>query len=56
MSDLPTLDFAKFMKGPDWMRKEVATKITDSFIKHGFVKIINHGISNEMVDGIFSWV
>ena len=53
--DLPTVDLNVFSTSPDWRRKEEATKLTDSLINHGFVKIVNHSIPNEVVRGIFQW-
>ena len=54
--DLTTVNLNTFLNGPDWKRKQEATKLRDSFIEHGFVKVIDHGIPNHVVRGIFEWV
>ena len=54
--DLPTVNFRDFLYGPDWLRNEAAKTITDSFINHGFCKFNNHGIPDDIVQGIFGWV
>lgn len=47
--DLPTLDFSLFTKGTEEERRESARQIVDSFRKHGFVKLTNHGLPEETV-------
>ena len=53
--ELPTVNLATFANGPDWRRKSEAKKLSDSLIAHGFVKVIDHGITNNVVDDIFKW-
>lgn len=47
--DLPTLDFSLFTKGTEKEKQECARQIVDSFSKHGFVKLTNHGLPEETV-------
>ncbi|MCJ1393520.1 hypothetical protein MMC18_006395 [Xylographa bjoerkii] len=47
--DLPTLDFAKFLSGSKGERLEVGREIVQSFNNHGFVKLTNHGVPEEVV-------
>lgn len=53
---LPTVDFADFVGGPDWKRREIGQQLIDSFKAHGFVKLINHGIPESTVKELFQWV
>lgn len=54
--DLPTLNFSSFYHGPEKERLEVATALVNSFRKHGFVKLVNHGIPEETVQDYLSGV
>lgn len=54
--DLPLLDFGKFLHGNYAERVEVAEKITDCFTQHGFIKLKNHSIPDEIVWGIWKWI
>ena len=56
MSDLPIFDYAKYDKGIVTERLEFANDLVESFKKYGFVKIVNHGITDEHVQRIFEWV
>lgn len=56
MALLPTLDFGKFLHGTQTERQELADQLVASFTQHGFVKLINHGVPDEVVDGIWKWV
>ncbi|MCJ1250454.1 hypothetical protein MMC30_007682 [Trapelia coarctata] len=47
--DLPTLDFSKFLYGSASERTSLGEALVDSFEKHGFVKLINHGVPEETV-------
>ena len=53
--DLPTVNLTTFGNGPDWRRKDEAKKLSDSLIAHGFVKVIDHGIPNNVVQEIWEW-
>lgn len=54
--ELPTLDFSKFLHGTQAERQEVADQLVASFTSHGFTKLINHEISDEVIEGIWHWV
>ena len=56
MSDLPVLNYAKYAQGIVTERLKFANDLVESFKKYGFVKIVNHGISDEQVQQIFEWV
>lgn len=53
---LHVVDFAGFTNGPDWKRKEIGTKLIDSFKECGFVKLINHDIPEPLVNDLSEWV
>ena len=53
---LPVLDASLFLSGSEIERREAAEDLCDSFTKHGFVKITNHGFSDELVAQVFEWV
>ena len=52
--ELQTLDFADVTSGPAERREAAAKQIADSFIKHGFVKLINHGVPDALVQDLFA--
>lgn len=54
--DLPTLDFSHFCHGSKEQRLGLAIALVDSFKKHGFVKLINHGIPEDTVKKYLSGV
>lgn len=56
MANLPTLDFSKFYLGSDAERKTFSSQLVQSFHDHGFVKLINHGMTNEATSGFLRWV
>lgn len=47
--DLPTLDFAQFKSNVPEEREELAKALAQSFKDHGFVKLINHGLPEDLV-------
>jgi isopenicillin N synthase-like dioxygenase len=53
---LPTLNFSLFTKGTDAQREQLGSAISESFRKHGFVKLINHGVPQDMLDKLFAIV
>ena len=53
---LPVLDAAMFLAGTDGERQKFAKDLCESFTKHGFVKIANHGFSDDLVAHVFEWV
>lgn len=53
---LPTLDLSLFTNGSDTVRRKLASDLLDSLSHHGFVKLVNHGISEKTVSRLFEWV
>lgn len=47
--DLPTLDFAKYLHGTEAERFELCHALVESFRDHGFVKLVNHGLPEVIV-------
>ena len=53
-STVKVVDFAPFLDGSD--RQGVSNAILDSFKTTGFVYLINHGLPQNKIDSMFSWV
>lgn len=53
---LETLDFGKFLDGTESERQEIADSLVRSLTQHGFTKLVNHEVSDEIVEGIWYWV
>lgn len=53
---LPTLDLSQFTDGSALERYQLASDLLASLSQHGFVKLVNHGISDEAVVKLFDWV
>ena len=53
-STVKVVDFAPFLDGSD--RQGVSNAILDSFKTTGFVYLMNHGLSQNMIDSMFFWV
>lgn len=54
--ELETLDFGEFIHGSEAQRKALAKRLVNSLTQHGFTKLINHGVPDDVVDGIWHWV
>ena len=53
---VPVLDFTHFLDEADSSQQEAAyADMTDALSNFGFVKFINHGISEAEVHEMFSW-
>jgi isopenicillin N synthase-like dioxygenase len=52
---LPVLDAMQFLHGSIPQRNEFANSLLNSCKKYGFVKIVNHGISDAVVSELFAW-
>ncbi|OIW29073.1 Clavaminate synthase-like protein [Coniochaeta ligniaria NRRL 30616] len=50
-----TLDFSDFLQGDSTAQKLFCEELVDALCSVGFVKLINHGISDEAVDEVFEW-
>ena len=53
---IPTLDLSLFTNGHDWERQQLAADLLESFTRHGFVKLVNHGVSDQEVSKLFESV
>ncbi|MCJ1231405.1 hypothetical protein MMC12_008082 [Toensbergia leucococca] len=53
--DLPTLDLSLFTGGNASQRMQLASDLLNSLSRHGFVKLVNHGISDLVVAQLFEW-
>lgn len=53
---VPVLDASRFVGNSPADRFKFAEELLDSLQKHGFVKLRNHGISDEMVEEMFRFV
>lgn len=53
---LPTLDGAKWLSGSESDRQEFANGLLKSLKRHGFAKLVNHGISDDAVREMYRWV
>lgn len=54
--ELPLVDFGLFLHGTLDEQDRAAKQLVDSFTKHGFVRLKNHGVSREFVLEIWKWV
>ncbi|THU81631.1 thymine dioxygenase [Dendrothele bispora CBS 962.96] len=52
-SDIQIIDFKPFLDGSN--KTEVAKAILDSFKETGFVYLVNHGVPQNKIDGMFEW-
>lgn len=53
---LPRLDFSQFLKGDERTRERFCQELVSCMKDYGFVKLLNHGISEEKVEEAFEWV
>ena len=51
---ISVVDFAPFLDGS--RKQQVADAIVQSFKDIGFVYLINHGLAQAKIDGMFDWV
>ncbi|RYP52204.1 hypothetical protein DL768_002595 [Monosporascus sp. mg162] len=52
---LETLDFAKFLQGTEKERIQLGHALVRSFKQHGFARLINFGVSEEMIAKLSEW-
>ena len=53
---ISTLDIASFTDANPEERKKFNDDLLSSLERYGFVKFVNHGISDQSVKDIFHWV
>jgi isopenicillin N synthase-like dioxygenase len=56
MDPIKTLDFGNWVSGSDEERQSFAKDLHDELVAVGFVKLCNHGLSNECIDNLFQKV
>lgn len=44
---VPVIDFSAFRNGTEKERKELASRLTNEFKKHGATRLVNHGIAGK---------
>lgn len=54
--EVPRLDFSTYTNGTEEEQATFCQDIRHSLNTVGFVKLINHGISNDTIDKAFHWV
>ncbi|KAI0815550.1 putative gibberellin 20-oxidase [Xylaria sp. FL0064] len=52
---LPRLDFSLFLNADESERQKLASELFASLAKHGFVRLVNHGITDSEVKRLFQW-
>jgi len=52
--NIPVVDLSKFVKGSEEQRKEFIDDLGKAFHEVGFVGVVNHGISKELVEGFYA--
>ncbi|KAI9148327.1 2-oxoglutarate-Fe(II) type oxidoreductase ppzD [Paramyrothecium foliicola] len=53
--EVPRLDFAKFLHGNVDEQKQLCQRLVWSLSNVGFVKLVNHGISEDDIRRVFKW-
>lgn len=53
---LPPLDLSLFLSGTPEQKKQFADDFCNCLKRHGFAKLINHGLTDDNVDGLYHWV
>ena len=52
---LQVLDLSSFAGGNSSQRQQFASELLKSLQKHGFVKIVGHGIEESEIEKLFEW-
>ncbi|OJD34325.1 thymine dioxygenase [Diplodia corticola] len=55
MGSIPIVDFSHWSGGSPEERQSIAKKLTDAARGVGFVYIVNHGVSDNVLDQAFAW-
>ena len=53
---LATLDLSLFTAGRHDIQEAFTADLRRELTRHGFVKIVGHGLSNEDINQVFAWV
>ncbi|KAH8788202.1 putative UPF0676 protein [Diaporthe sp. PMI_573] len=54
-ASLPVIDFSRWLQGSPEEKKAVAKDLAEACRSVGFVYVINHGVTPELLDEAFSW-
>lgn len=54
-SALPIVDFSRWLKGSPEEKQKLAHELAQACREVGFVYVINHGVSQDLLDEAFSW-
>ena len=54
-SAIPVIDFGRWFSGSVEEKRQVARALAEACRRVGFVYIINHGVSDQMLDEAFGW-
>ncbi|RAK81169.1 isopenicillin N synthase family dioxygenase [Aspergillus fijiensis CBS 313.89] len=50
-----TVDASRFISGTHDEQRDFADELVQSVLRCGFVKVVNHGLSDELIDELFMW-
>lgn len=50
------VDASQFISGTPTQQRGFAIELAESVRRCGFVKVINHGLPDELIDELFAWV
>lgn len=53
---LSTLNLSLYTHGTPRERRQLASELLDSLSRHGFVKLVGHGVSRETINELLKWV
>jgi len=51
--NIPQLDLADFLQGDEFIRKQFIQDLGSAFENVGFVAVVNHGISQSLIDSVY---
>lgn len=55
MTSLPVIDFSRWLKGSPDDKKQLAHDLAEACRREGFIYVVNHGVSDDLLDEAFSW-
>lgn len=53
---IKTLDASVLRTGTDAQKSAFCDALVDGFSNQGMVKLVNHGLADSKIQGIFNWV
>ena len=54
--DTQRIDLALFAQGSVEERLKLSKSFVEILAKNGFVTVVNHGVSDQLIKGAFDWV